>query len=79
MGKLPLGLSFYIKNSLSLTSLEGKHLIGCGDKQHRPWCFALGWEQAKWASSSVSSLQSKALVVLMQLWSISTHAVAFSL
>lgn len=33
MGKLPLGLSFYIKNSLSLTSLEGKHLIGCGDKQ----------------------------------------------
>lgn len=32
-GNLPLGFSYYIKNLLSLTSLEGKHLIGSGDKQ----------------------------------------------
>lgn len=33
LGNLPLGFNNSINNLLSLTSLEVKHLIGCGDKQ----------------------------------------------
>lgn len=33
LGSLPLGLGSYIKNPLHLTSPEGGHLMGCGDKQ----------------------------------------------
>ena len=54
-GKLPLGLSFYIKNLLSLTSLEGKHLIGCGDKQR----FVPPSEFCPWLGVSRVSLSSR--------------------
>lgn len=68
LGNLPLGLSSYIKNLLSLTSLEGKHLIGCGDKQwfvpplvFCPW---LGVSRVSLLSSTEAAELMEALIVL---------------
>lgn len=81
LDNLTPGLRYYIKNLLSLTSLEGKNLIGCEYKQRfvLPVVCAFGW--CEWSEfvrqhggcRAYGGCDSDTLILP---WSISSHAAA---